>query len=72
MVGGGLTALQAGTYAQGASEEKGTSQTQLPVIPQRTSHEVGRRAREMRGFDMTQAVHLCNCSLPPDVEWCEL
>ena len=39
----------------GYCEEKGTSQTQRPVSPQRTSSEAGRRIREMRGFDMTQA-----------------
>jgi DNA-binding transcriptional regulator YiaG len=39
----------------GYCEEKGISQTQRPVSPQRTSYEAGRRIREMRGFDMTQA-----------------
>ena len=35
-------------------EEKGTSQTQPLVRPQRTGYAVGCRIREMRGFDMTQ------------------
>jgi len=34
-------------------KEKGTSQTQRPASPQRSGPEVGRRIRQMRGFDMT-------------------
>jgi hypothetical protein len=34
-------------------KEKGTSQTQRLASPQRTGPEVGRRIRQMRGFDMT-------------------
>ena len=33
---------------------KGTRQTQRPGQPERTGYEVGRRIREMCGFDMTQ------------------
>jgi hypothetical protein len=35
--------------------EKGSSQNQPPVSPQRIGREVGRLIREMRGCNMTQA-----------------
>ena len=45
----GIGAPEFGAWI-GYCEEKGTSQTQRPVSPQRTGYEEGRRIREMRGL----------------------